>query len=304
MRTITCSKHVTDTEAEALFAGRMLNDSHYDVLISEDCDVIRDDGRVLLKFRRNIIPVGIAVIAYKNLRGAASANDNRGMAGGLVNPMKVRNSAAIGVAKGVRFKEVKKDGTISRQTRANVVNSGIIGYFDKTARYPYCRQTAFNEKNISKFKGALPFIKLVDKLYADLMPLEYALQRDAADHTSQDFVIRDTAFTTVTVNKNFQTACHKDEGDFKQGFGNLTVLQGGHYEGGYTVMPQFRVAVDVRSCDLLLMDVHEWHGNTAIIGRGNYERVSLVMYYREKMIKCKSAAEELQIAKSLRGKFK
>ena len=97
--------------------------------------------------------------------------------------------------------EEKKDGTMSKTNQAMTsVNSGIIGYFDRNARFPYCRQTAFNEKEFSKFKKAYPIIKFVDTKYAELMPEHYARQAKVADETSQDFVIRDTAFTTVTVN--------------------------------------------------------------------------------------------------------
>lgn len=298
MRTIIAKKHYDDSYASEHFPGKWMNDSNYDFLIKEDCDVVTEDGRPLLKFRKNIISVPLAGKAYKNLRNAASKNDNRGMAGGMVSPHMVRNAAAIGVAKGTRFREVKGDGTLSNQTRANVVNSGIIGYFDRGTRFPYCRQTAFNEKHLEKFIGSLPFIREVDRLYSELMPEQYAKQRAMADNTSQDFVIRGTSFTTVTVNKNFQTAVHKDAGDYPEGFGNLTVLQAGDYDGGFTVFPQYRVAVDVRTCDLLLMDVHEWHGNTAIIPKtSNYERVSLVMYYRENMVHCKTAKEEAEISK-------
>ena len=76
--------------------------------------------------------------------------------------------------------------------------------------------------------------------------------------------IPDTSFSTITINRNFRTALHKDAGDFKGGFGNLTVIQRGMYHGGYTVFPQFGIGVDVRSNDFLAMDVHQWHSNTPI----------------------------------------
>lgn len=304
MRTITVDKCCTDEEAERLFPSKLLNDTHYDILITDDCDVIRaDTGKPLLKFRKAIIPAQYAKKAWEGLRKAAVVNDNRGMASGW-DELAVQYVVKLQGARGYvrvsenRFKLIKRDGTLSNTTRAVPRRSGIVGYFDADGRFPYCRQTAFNEKHLEQFLHALPFIRKVDELYRELMPDEYALQRAAADATSPDFVISGTAFTTVTVNKNFQTAVHKDAGDFKEGFGNLTVMQAGQYTGGYTVYPQFRVAVDVRTCDLMLSDVHEWHGNTPIVGKNNFERISLVMYYRENMAKCSSAAEELAKAKA------
>ena len=165
-------------------------------------------------------------------------------------------------------------------------------------RTPYCRQTAFNKNEFEKFKKAYGIIKFVDNKYKELMPEHYKLQRDVADETAQDFVIKDTAFTTVTVNKNWQTAVHTDKGDFDKGFGNLVVLREGRYEGGYFVIPQWAVAFDMQNCDLLLCDVHQWHGNTPINKIDEKAtRISLVMYYRQNMTHCGTAAEEQEIAK-------
>ena len=130
------------------------------------------------------------------------------------------------------------------------------------------------------------------------MPEHYKLQREEADKTSKDFVITNTAFTTVTVNSNWQTAVHTDAGDFENGFGNLVALRSGRYTGGYFVVPKWGVAFDLQQCDLLLVDVHQWHGNTPInLIDEDAKRISLVMYYRKNMISCGTAREEIEKAK-------
>ena len=59
------------------------------------------------------------------------------------------------------------------------------------------------------------------------------------------------------------------------------------------------MAFDLQNCDLLLVDVHQWHGNTPIQKiDNNATRVSLVMYYRENMISCGTADEEVDRAKN------
>ena len=60
----------------------------------------------------------------------------------------------------------------------------------------------------------------------------------------------------------FQTALHRDAGDFKGGFGNLSVIERGKYHGGYTVFPQFGIGINLRNNDFVAMDVHQWHANT------------------------------------------
>lgn len=58
----------------------------------------------------------------------------------------------------------------------------------------------------------------------------------------------------------------------------------------------------MRHSDLLFFNPHLHHGNTpyenAVEG---YERVSLVYYFRERIVKCKSAAEELAKANLMHG---
>lgn len=94
-------------------------------------------------------------------------------------------------------------------------------------------------------------------------------------------------FTTITVNKTFRTAAHRDAGDFSNGLSNLLVLSNnGNYSGGYLILPEVRVAVNVRPGDLLLVNNHEYiHGNTPIeLHDETAERISLVCYLREKML--------------------
>ena len=286
-KTIKLKPTLTDEEVNKL-KGALLSEKDYNTLITYDADVYCEEtGKTIAKFRKKVIPSNIAQAAFDNLKGAAKPTNNRGIGAGEKENGKFQK------------RSIKQDGTISNTARALTdVNSGIIGYFDRNARFPYCRQTAFNEKEFSKFKKAYPIIKFVDRAYAELMPDEYALQRAVADETSDDFVIRDTAFTTVTVNKNWQTAVHTDKGDFEKGFGNLVALRKGRYVGGYFVVPKWGVAFDLQNCDLLLVDVHQWHGNTPIQKIDeDAMRISLVMYYRKNMIHCGTADEEVEIAK-------
>ncbi len=282
MRTIKLSKKLTDEQSEAM-TGKLLTQDFPELIIDYDCDAIdADTGKVIFKFRKGIIPANIAASAYKSLRKAATPTANRA-------------SATEGNAK----PRMRQDGVVSNTMLVSPANSGIIGYFDRYPRTPYCRTTAWTMANFDMFKKAYPIIKFVDNKYAELMPEEYKLQRDTANITSPDFVIKDTAFTTVTVNKNWQTAVHTDKGDFEGGFGNLVVLRAGRYEGGHFCVVPYRVGINMNNLDLLLVDVHVEHGNTPIVKLdANAERLSLVMYYRENMIYCGTKEQELQLAKS------
>ena len=200
-------------------------------------------------------------------------------------PIKERKQEALGV----------EETYISDTTYANVVFSGIAGWFDRYPRIPYGRATAYTQHSYDKFKLAFPFLQTLDRGFAELLPTRHAAQREAADKIDPAFLVPETVFTTITVNKTFRTAAHRDAGDFSNGLSNLLVLSNnGNFTGGYLILPEVRIAVNVRPGDLLLVNNHEYiHGNTPIEMQDEVaERVSLVCYLREKMLELGSKEYE------------
>ena len=176
---------------------------------------------------------------------------------------------------------------ISDTTYANPVFSGIAGWFDRYPRIPYKRATSYTQNSYDKFKMAFPFLQTLSKGFKELLPWRFHNQMEAAKKIDERFLVPGTPFTTITVNKTFRTACHRDAGDFAEGLSNLLVLSNnGNYSGGYLVFPEVRVAVNVRPGDLLLVNNHEIiHGNTPIVLNDDVaERISLVCYLREGML--------------------
>tara|TARA_R110000803_G_scaffold53808_7_gene110347 strand:- start:2010 stop:2924 length:915 start_codon:yes stop_codon:yes gene_type:complete len=296
MKVYNLSPHYSKEEI-AERKGDWITDNDYDYVIKDDCDAYDENGMPLFFFRKNKIPSVLCKNAWQILRHAAAPTSNRGAAGGIISDQS-KTEREVGKLAKIRFNTLKKDGTLSNTTRANLVNSGVIGYFDRNARFPYCRQTSWYEKNFQQFKQAYPYIHYINKLFSEACPAKYAKQKEFADKTNKDFIIKDTVFTTITVNKNFRTALHIDAGDCTEGLGNLAVLEAGNYEGGYTVIPRYRVAFDVRSGDVCFFNVHEYHANTEIKANLAYERISIVCYYREKMHACLSINDELNRAQN------
>jgi len=281
-------KPIMTEEKANTFLGELLGEKDYNILIDYDCDVYCEEtGQLLAKFRKNLIDINLIKMSYLSFQEAATPTSNRGISAGK------RDSGATG-----EFRE-KTDGTISKTRIAQTVNSGIIGYYDRTMRSPYCRTTAYTGRKIEEWALCLPIIKRVSELYKELIPDKWNIQKEWCEKTSKDFVIGDTVFTTVTVNKNWQTAVHTDKGDLRDCFGNLIVMRKGKYIGGYFVLVKWGVAFNLQNTDVLFTDVHQNHGNTPIKKlTTDAERISLVMYYRENMIQCGSAEEELYEAKN------
>ena len=181
---------------------------------------------------------------------------------------------------------------ISETNYAQSVMSGIAGFFDRYPRIPYGRATSFTEKNYDKYEGCYPFMRKLAKKFEELLPNRHKAQVAQANRLDEQFRVagRETPFTTITVNKNFRTAAHRDAGDLTEGFSNLSVIaKDKEWKGGYLVLPEFRVAINIRPGDLLLINNHEGiHGNTPLLppeGKDieDMERISLVCYFREKM---------------------
>ena len=179
------------------------------------------------------------------------------------------------------------DKLTSTTSYANSVFSGIAGYFDRYPRIPFGRPTTYTRDNYDKFKRAFPFLQQLSKGFEELLPVRYGKQIEACNSLDPKFIIPGTAFTTATVNKTFRTAYHRDQGDLNEGFSNLTVVSNnGKYSGGYLILPEYKVAVNIRPGDLLLINNHDGiHGNTPMVMEDDgAERISFVCYFREKML--------------------
>ena len=183
---------------------------------------------------------------------------------------------------------------MSLTTYGTAVNSGIAGWFDRYPRIPYGRATSYTANSFEKFKMSYPFLQSLARGFKELLPWRYNNQMEAANKVDPAFLIPETPFTTITVNKTFRTAAHYDAGDLNTGLSNLLTLSNdGNYTGGYLIAPEYRVAVNVRPGDLLLINNHEvMHGNTPIECAEGSERVSLVVYFREKMLELGSKQYE------------
>lgn len=188
-----------------------------------------------------------------------------------------------------------QENLCSTTSYANPVHSGIAGWFDRYPRYPFGRATAYTNQNFETFKKSWSFLQHLAKGFKDLLPWRYENQMKCARMIDSNFLVPGTPFTTITVNKTFRTACHYDAGDLSEGLSNLLVLSNnGNYSGGYLVAPEYRVAVNVRPGDLLLINNHEvMHGNTEItLHDEEAERISLVCYFRENMLQLGSKEYE------------
>lgn len=270
--------HLTDrdvmTEAQAnQLEGTHLDVRHYDRIIGDRLRVMKPDGDILGLYLPDVIEPGICQSVIAALKDVRLASSNRGPATGAP-----------------RLRHIKRDGTQSSTAQSRTVPSDVMGFLDRSRGAP-CRLSALTADHVAAYGALRPLLNRVNYLFATELPGRHAAQWNFIEGVSPDFIIHGTPFTTVTVNRSWRTAAHRDEGDLRDGFGVMVVL--GEFEGGELIFPKYRTAFDARPGGLLLADVHELHGNAPMDFPPGHARLSLVFYAREGMKRCGTKADEL-----------
>ena len=258
---------MTDSEIEAK-EGTYFDGKGYQI-IDHDADIyglVNGKKQLLAKFRKGVFPNVTTDLAWDAFYRLAAASRSRGAAAGPIDPKSTYWKKRKLVNTNGWWAQYKTSRNKTSKMRVNnTVFSSVVGYFEETPfmKLP-CRLTNYTQTFFEEYKQGLPFIEAIDKEFKRLVPDAHKKQYQRI-HSTPTYQIKDTAFSSITVNRNFRTALHQDAGDFKDGYGNLTVLERGKYHGGETLFPQFGVGFDLRSGDFIAMDVHQWHCNTAMV---------------------------------------
>ena len=268
-KVIIVKKVITDDNIEKL-EGEFFDERSAKKIIKEDCDIYRldDSGKKILlaKFRKHVFQEDKIACGFENFSKLAKPARGRGPSAGPIDPKSVywkKRKVSQCKSKWMTY-QIKDDGSKSKMQVSNPVISTAIGFTESNGlgNLP-CRLTHFTRANYDTYKKGIPFIQDIDSCYKTLIPDCYRKQKCRANKR-KDLKIKDSSFSTITVNRNFRTALHRDANDFRGGFGNLTVIERGKYQGGYTVFPQFGIGINLRNNDFVVMDVHQWHSNTPI----------------------------------------
>lgn len=278
----------------AAVRGKVLGDDSYDVLLTGPTRVARPDGQLLCVYLPGVMRSALTEEHYAILHSLRSAKTNN-----------------RGLASGSRLIQVGEQ----KRAYSMHVSSSILGSFDPGGTFNFCRLTAWTGKHLPEWEALRPALQTVAAHLKSQVPDRYEAQMEEIRKTHPDWVVPGTPFTTITVNNTYPTGVHTDKGDLDKGFSTIFTLRRGDYTGGRFVFPEFRVAVDLQDGDLILMDAHQWHGNTALTcacgdrrtsycGTCQAERISVVSYMRTAMTTCASEKEEIAKAVAYREKHK
>lgn len=343
VRQLVLKKTVSDNEM-AVQEGCFATDGDFGLHIGdEDVDCYTEEGALLFKFRKRAIPPDLCALAhpcfmqaamyrhggdYGPATGRVSLDRTPPYVAALVNPARyvskyisqsgkyvnkdvgnVSHRNVIGFIEAPRQYMTKKRRRAAAAARATPGASATTGAAGTTTEglvhhHASRHATAFTRNNGDLWKKGLPLIRHVDSLFKKFLPDEYATQHTRAQ--GAPVAIEDTAFTTVNVSCNWQTAIHADGGDLCEGLACMAVfgddsahhdsshieaecgLSGEEWSGGKVGFPQYGVCIDVRTGDFLAMDANAYHCNTPLDGASAADapstRLAMFFYIRKKML--------------------
>ena len=166
----------------------------------------------------------------------------------------------------------------------NEVYSNVMGAFDRQALLAWCRLTHCTVKRYEEFEAEKPFFKQVDALFKKHMPKERQFILDIiGDLKDERYSLFGTAFSTITVNHDFQTALHRDGNNCRGGIAVLSSLNKGTYDGFEFVFPEMRLAFENSTGSFLCGDNQKYvHGQLPMTNASkDAESIWFVFYTRE-----------------------
>lgn len=288
---IRLRSRVSDTAIRETLAGKILSPDDYDVLLTGPTRVTKPDGSPLCVY----------------LPGAVQAHAADEEIYEILHSFRGKLTKNRGLASGTR----RLDPLGRGRSYAKDTPSAIAGAMDPAGQKRFCRLTSWTGENLPQWQRLHPLLRTVADHLSEQVPDRHAAQATEAARTDPAWVVPGTPFSTITVNNTYPTGVHTDKGDLHEGFSTIAALRRGSYTGGQLVFPAYRVAVDMADGDLILMDAHEWHGNTAITcacgtrptgpcPECSAERISVVAYFRTKIAQCGSPDEEYDRASTYR----
>lgn len=282
---------------------------HYTQIIRDNSHGIYENGETLFRLIKGAIPEEKREIYKRVIKPVAkSKTKNRGQAAGVCKIEKFPKKAVELCDKnGNPFTDDKKrfsvyykqaDGKVMNRCQSNGVRCGVAGFFDAIAGLP-CRKVGWSRDNVDKHE-------ILSELARDIQDNHERYEKDSFDfHKSQSelspsYLFTDSIYSTMTLNYDFRTACHKDSGDLEGGLSTLTIFEDlkDNYEGLYIGLPEYKIAFDLRDGDTLMFNAHEFHANTEgrpltdrlpidDLTNDNFcGRLSVVCYLRDKLKKC------------------
>jgi hypothetical protein len=261
-------KFISDTQMAQYFVpgksgGKSRKVTNCHLKLSQNCDVYDADSKKLLfQLRKGVLKFSHQLNGCINKK--IRPNNNRGPAAGpfdrngkdfadrLVIKMVNQFEAMVTNAYDINQANLKP--------QSNPIYSTLIGYWEggqHEGKEQHCRETEFTVKNPEFFREIKDAVGEVNHWFHRLQPVAHQTQCTILEPVSE-FRIYNTAFTTITMNRDAVTSMHIDSSDLGD-FSPIIAI--GEFQGHMLLLPQYSAAIDIQPTDFALVNVHEIHCN-------------------------------------------
>ena len=198
----------------------------------------------------------------------------------------------------VERKEINKKDYIRRTARLSDVSRHIkedaIVYHNGKPILLY-KVLSTPPKDVRWAVKNINFAKQIQKYYKDYFQETYKQHKEKVKEKVKDqWVIKDTVFTSGIVNKNNQLKYHFDSGNFKNVYSNMLVFKS-DVMGGHLVIPEIDISLEVADNSVTIFDGQDLLHGVSPIDYNNSKayRYSIVYYSLERMWQCLTIEEEV-----------
>ena len=185
---------------------------------------------------------------------------------------------------------------VNTRTAGLKTRSRIFGYNPRnTIRNDFCSTTSMAVEHPRQHAIVCQYGIKIAQLYSKFTPEVYGQHKKILKAKVLDeWVIKDTPFTSGIINKNNPLKYHFDSGNFKNVYSCMAVFKK-DIRGGYLSMPQYGVAVDLPHNSVFMFDGQSvLHGVTPITKLNDQAmRLSIVYYSLQQIWNCLPLTEEV-----------
>ena len=255
--------------------GEFINDIKGYKIVEQNTDLYDGvTGKLVCKFRKNRINDKNIINDFieSNRPLFNRYKETRGAAAGEIDKNKLRHTVKgtfRASNNNYRTGYIKQDGTKSRTTICNLSKSNTIGYLDTAKRAGCISGTHLSRYNLDypdRYEKSIP---LIEKISNEVEQIDKSVFINNLEILNPEYKIGNSCFSTVTINSSWQSACHRDANNGSDSLAAMLVLtdpkNDNHYIGGYFLLPEFKMAFNVRHGDVIICDTQKYlHCNSPL----------------------------------------
>lgn len=188
-------------------------------------------------------------------------------------------------ARGLRYSPTSRSGGMRSDSRTFGFQPRLV------VRREQCSECATSQEAPMVAEAVYAGAELVRDEFLRVLPERGSAQATrVAGEVAECWRIRKTMFTGCIVNRSSALMYHRDVGNFLDTWNAQFTLAESGVVGGLFVLPEFRIALDLRDT-LMFLDASKFvHGVTTIHGRGH--RYSAVYFATAGMARCAPTRDE------------